>query len=48
MSERSEINIVIEEEQVSFSTDMSMIELNFWLDHIKNLIITGEAIPKES
>lgn len=41
------INIKIEEDNVSFESDMSIIEMNFWLDHVKNLLITGQASSKE-
>lgn len=41
------INITIEEDKVSFESDMSVVEMNFWLDHVKNLLVTGQASTKE-
>jgi len=43
MSANGRIEITIEENQVLFSTNLSIPELNFWLDHVKNLVITGQA-----
>jgi hypothetical protein len=37
------INIEIQEDRVAFNTNLPLAEMNFWLDHIKNLIITGQA-----
>jgi len=41
------INIKVDEDKVSFESDMSVIEMNFWLDHVKNLLVTGQASTKE-
>ncbi len=48
MSEKSTIEISIEDEQVAFSTNLSIPELNFWLDHIKYLIMSGQATSPEA
>lgn len=45
MSENGVINISIEEDgKVSFSTNLSVAELNYYLDHIKYLILSGQAV----
>ena len=41
------INIKVDEDKVSFESDMSVIEMNFLLDHVKNLLVTGQASTKE-
>jgi len=43
MSEKGNIQINIEDDAVTFSTNLSVAEMNFWLDHIKYLIISGQA-----
>lgn len=42
MSEIGTINITITDDRVSFSTSFSIPETNFWIDHVKNLLITGD------
>lgn len=37
------IEIIIDGDNVSFSTNMSVIETHWWLDYVKNLILTGQA-----
>lgn len=41
--ENGYINIEIQEDKVSFGTNLPLAEMNFWLDHVKNLLITGQA-----
>lgn len=48
MSEVSKIEITIEEDRIQFSTNLSIADLNFWLDQVKYLIMTGQAQPSES
>lgn len=47
MDEVGKIEISIEEDKVVFSTNLSIPDMNFWLDHVKNLLITGQAEPSE-
>lgn len=41
--ENGYINIEIQQDKVSFGTNLPLAEMNFWLDHVKNLLITGQA-----
>lgn len=43
MEENGKIEITIENEQVNFSTNLSVAEMYYWLDYIKYLIVSGEA-----
>lgn len=45
MSDKGTIEINIEGDEVSFSTNLSVVETNYWLDHIKYLILSGQAQP---
>lgn len=47
MSDVSKIEITIEEDRIQFSTNLSIVELNFWLDQVKYLIVTGQAQASE-
>jgi len=42
MHEKVSIKIEIENGEVSFHTNASIVEANFWLDHIKHLIHSGQ------
>lgn len=37
------IEITIDGDNVSFSTNMSVIETHWWLAYVSNLIVTGQA-----
>lgn len=44
MSEKGTIEITIDEDgKVAFSTNLSISELNFWLDHVKYILVSGQA-----
>ena len=43
MSEKGTIEISIEDDEMSFSTNLTIPEMNYWLDHIKYLIVSGQA-----
>lgn len=40
-----EITIVDGEDgpTINFNTNMSLVDMNFWLDQVKHLIVSGEA-----
>lgn len=42
MSEKVSIEITIEDDRVSVVSDLTAIEVNYWLDHIKYLIASGK------
>lgn len=47
MEDQRTISITIDEDNVSFETNMSVIEMNFWLDHVKMLLVSGQAKTTE-
>jgi len=37
------ITITVEDDTVKFSTNYSITEMNYWLDHVKFLLVSGNA-----
>jgi len=38
-----EIKITVEGETVKFTTNYSITEMNYWLDHVKFLLVSGQV-----